>query len=1045
MSKEYPYDLWISVGSDAGISFASVGHLPKDSSMMQGILLSLQSLMTTEVNVSDSQFMTGQNEFVRFGSFTMPSEETNIVVQYIVRSETANSISIEDESLVQELALSFGKFITLTPNFYDNVESGRTVSPDYVSKSFLNACTIARQKISIKENNSVFINLINAHIEKAATQPDIFPTLLQMKNLEAWLKEEEQSWDKGTINSFKRQLIIQMLSQDILNVISLENPFAILQYKKPRYAVDEISSRIENYLKKHSPNAEDLINEYLGKKVEKKINSIYSNLSISAIHSAETFIADELSKEIILNIAKKQPLMGLIDFRDVKIYQKLQSMIKEKISTINQGDIICNALTEEAEPLILQGARLFFNQLISSFKERELPPSVWSVICDFTFAIISEENIKSVKKSKKGGSTLNLKKEFIINKIQKLTNISKNLLKELTSIIENAGVGEKLQISNIEESVIFAKALERAIISILVKIVEDQFFNSILGNIYLYIINSFKKIIPLYIFSSIVSNYIQDIRKRELEIGKQLSLTARDLIGGAINTGFLKAYIKSVPVVHKKSFFGKIQLKFDKRTISVYELLLKPGLTVRYDNSVFSLSQAESNAEILTACLIDHKILYASYENSIIRKMMSSYPEKIFKFESDIVAKLDNLITLFQKERVSKLRNANLLPEIKESFPSFPEFKDVPENFANKNYHVSCYDIWNKNSSKVQKALQTLLSSFAQLRSNDIHYSEKAKKLYTSAEKELKKIRGKIIKSWEAVNKKIFSDIQHWVKSKIGTIDTHLDYIRKNYEKWIDDAFHYKKLQPNQFTPSVEECKTKIDAIIKEVRERELEELPKNFLEIALSILLYRRIPDYVIDDSYNQMIQDAKSAMLTVKRAWTKSKTRKEFETNLYINMRSLGNTLIKLINNYIRLIHDSFINRDLELSTDRKGFYIDLGTIPKEIFTTKSEVTALYRFDNISVISGGKDWIVKCYIEPEYFKKMTKHLDRLVVISDIIRFVARYKFDEMTEPLIDGIKAATNYLLEQGDKKVIDLIETMKEAIFRLSDYPSISAEEK
>ena len=61
MSKQFPYDLWISAGSDAGISFATIGRLAKDSSMMQGILLSLQSLMTTEVNVSNSQFMTGEN------------------------------------------------------------------------------------------------------------------------------------------------------------------------------------------------------------------------------------------------------------------------------------------------------------------------------------------------------------------------------------------------------------------------------------------------------------------------------------------------------------------------------------------------------------------------------------------------------------------------------------------------------------------------------------------------------------------------------------------------------------------------------------------------------------------------------------------------------------------------------------------------------------------------------------------------------------------------------------------------------------------------
>ena len=72
MSKNFPYELWISTGSDAGISFATVGRLARDSSMMQGILLSLQSLMTTEVNVANSQFMTGENEFVKLPAVHSP-------------------------------------------------------------------------------------------------------------------------------------------------------------------------------------------------------------------------------------------------------------------------------------------------------------------------------------------------------------------------------------------------------------------------------------------------------------------------------------------------------------------------------------------------------------------------------------------------------------------------------------------------------------------------------------------------------------------------------------------------------------------------------------------------------------------------------------------------------------------------------------------------------------------------------------------------------------------------------------------------------------
>ena len=64
---------------------------------------------------------------------------------------------------------------------------------------------------------------------------------------------------------------------------------------------------------------------------------------------------------------------------------------------------------------------------------------------------------------------------------------------------------------------------------------------------------------------------------------------------------------------------------------------------------------------------------------------------------------------------------------------------------------------------------------------------------------------------------------------------------------------------------------------------------------------------------------------------------------------------------------------------------------------------------------------------------------------MSDIIGFVARKKFDENIGPVLEGIKAVISYLIENGETNVIDLTETIKEALFRLSEYPTTIAEEK
>ncbi|MCK5410183.1 MAG: hypothetical protein KAJ30_07945, partial [Candidatus Heimdallarchaeota archaeon] len=186
MSKNFPFDLWISTGSDSGISFATIGRLAKDSSMMQGILLSLQSLMTTEVDVKNSQFMTGENEFVKFGTFTIAEEADTVVVQYVVKSDEANKLSKENEMLVQELALSFCKFISLTPNFHRNLASGKMISLDYVSKAYLKACTIAKQKVAVSKNNDALVSLINEKLKIIEKKPQDFPTVLQLKDIKQW-------------------------------------------------------------------------------------------------------------------------------------------------------------------------------------------------------------------------------------------------------------------------------------------------------------------------------------------------------------------------------------------------------------------------------------------------------------------------------------------------------------------------------------------------------------------------------------------------------------------------------------------------------------------------------------------------------------------------------------------------------------------------------------------------------------------------------------------------------------------------------------------
>ncbi|MHA1259269.1 MAG: hypothetical protein ACTSRO_06465 [Candidatus Heimdallarchaeaceae archaeon] len=1025
------------------------GRLAKDSSMMQGILLSLQSLMTTEVEVADSQFMTGENEYVKFGTFTLSEEveNTNVIVQYIVKSDQPGKLSRFEEQLVQELALSFCKFIILTPNFHQNLAAGRMIQKDEVSKAFLKACTIAKQKISVQSDKRGLLSTINKYIQIINEKPEEFETLTQLKNVRQWLGEDDSSWDKGAIVPFKRQLLVQMVAQDILNKIIVEDPFLILEYQVPRYITEEIRLVIEEHLKKLQIDPVELINRYLSKDLHKKVKTALRELSIDHIHSAKTFIANNLAKDIFYKMAKESPLHSLVDFRNIPLYSSIQERIGEFTEVPHPGTMICDALIDDTQPLVLQSARLFFNQLLKPFTGKKLPPSIWNVIINFTFSLIEEKPIKRGKKEKqqKNKTAIEVKRNLLKERLSKLSVIQPKWVKDLIDKFYTHGVGEQLQISNIEESVLFANALERAIISTLEKIVKDQLFNHNIGDIFIFMIKQFKSLAPKTVLMNVLSHIIRDIKNQGYETRQQMSLSARDLIAAAIEQGTIKTYVGTVPVQQKKFFFKESKLKFDGRIISSSELLQKPGLTFSIGNKMIPLRELEMSAEFLTTCLANSKILRRAYAKAILRGMISTYFQQMFQFEGQVINQLDILITVFNREMVGKLNPAHRLKEIQENFPTFPLIRNVPERFKGKNFHDRCQESWNNYAPKIHKTIQDLLSGFSTLRTKDLNYKKKAMKLYSKTIKELKNIKKNLLKNWEPLNNQMTKLVENWSKDVSINLTPHLDRVRKNFSKWVGDEFKIQKLEYGRFTLTYEQAQKAIKEMIRQHISKEMEDLPKNFIEIAISILLYRRIPDYVIDESYNQMISGERKVTDTVLKAWSKSKSRTDFERNLYLNMRVLSNTFTRIINIYGRLISTLFVENDIELASDIRGYYIRLGLLPMEVYATKTDVLSILKFPNVHVTASGKDWEVRLYLEPEYKKEMDKYRDRLIVMSDIIRFVARKKFDEYTSPILEGLKAVIPYLIQHGDTNIIDLAETIKEALFRLSEYPTKIVEEK
>lgn len=1051
MVRQFPFEIWISVGSDSGLSFASIGHLAKDSSMMQGILLSLQSLMSTEMEVDNSQFMTGETDYVKFGTFRLSEDSTDVIVQYVVKSDKPNSIPKIVEDLVQEVSLSFCKYITLIPNFSEYIEKGKMIPKDYIAKAFLNASTLARQKVSVPSNEQALKEVLTNIFKEIDKKPDLFPTLSQLRNLERWFSDDT-SWEKGMLVPFKRQLIIQMLSLDILNEIIETDPLAILEFPRPRNVIEEIQREIIKYLQSKKITTTDLLNTYLGRDWDSHLHDYLHELSINEIHTADTFISHNLSKKVINSIAKKQPILALYDFRQIHLYRTIQQRIRETIQISTPGDIICDALIEDLAPFELQTARMFFNTFASSFKGRRLPSSAWNVIVDFTFALISEDKIANIssKKGKKKGkekkyeTTIELKRDYFASLIDKLTITQDHWKEELKEYFRTYGLRGQLQISNIEESVLIATGLEKSIISSMKKIVEDQLFNSSLGQVFRYMVSKYQETLPIKIYGNILEGMLHDLRIRQLPLSKGLSLTVNDILIAAIEEGVIKANINSIPVQYKRSFFGRTQLRFDGRIINANSIFQRTGVTLSYGDTVYPLRKVRSNAELLIIMLSNPKILQRVYANALIRKITSTYVQQLLNFETEIINRVDELITQFNREMVSKrIKPAHVLPIMKKSFPEFPKLTEIPKEFSKSGYHIKCKTIWNNYLPKFEAVLTNLKVGFSKLNSGDLKYQSKALKLYNTAIKDLKKLRNQLVKNWDKINLLLTKDVEERSKDAVNSFKEHILYVSQNIRHWVGNEFVVLKFEQGKLTHSENDVKKHVSTEISKMLPKDSDTLPSNFQEISLSILLFRRIPDYVIDASYSQLVAKDKKMSLTVRKAWSKSTSRQEFETNLYLNMRFLGNTFVNIISAYARTINQLFVKNDTELSWDRNGTYIILSSLPKEIFNTKVEVMNLFPFENIKVYSSGKDWEIRLYIGTEYKEDILKYRDKLLVFSDVIRLTARQLFEQNTSRILDAFKAVTPYLIENGEKSIIDLEETIKEAIFKLSEYPAIEAE--
>lgn len=1000
-------DVWLSVGTDSGISLSTIGELGASSELLQGTLTTLKSIVTTEVGTSEeSRYMTGQTDFTSYGVQNVGYlEDSVILVQYILKSKEENRIEPRDINAVEMLAASYAQQLMQSSQFDEAVVFGRAMDTDVVVKSLMNGCQITRQKLQLVEDERLLLDGTRALFFDMFNNPGSYYGIKQLK--ERLLKppedQEETVWEDGMISLDARDDLLEQIAYELLGEAVHKQPLCALFHPLPRRALDQILSDLEKHIREVTPTAEDICDEHLGAELDKRVRKLLKQLSIDDIHSADIILSHRLSSEITKALIEKRPLMCLVDFRRLGLSDEIQNRIRDLVGITTLSDVLVELIEDAASGPALRYAHSFLTVFTSNLRGQKLPAAAWTTICAYLAEILPQDDL-----------------------VKQIKNLSLPVAKwkrELKARLSRK-IQDQLNIRNMNEAVRFSEALEKAILDTIHTVFADQISGSgkgFLGRAIYGLVTRYKEFGPTLRVASALKELVNAFDDVDFTRKDLTAVSAADIATAAIKHHYAEYRFDGHVVKMMKGDPVRCLLP-DGRQVPLREAVLfsQAGIVRNGDETPCSPAEFTADPIRLLELLSNKNILCTAFKDALERHLIDGFVEPLRNYKDSLLSKAEEAIVAM-KENVSSHVDSVLTVDPLQTIEIKPPQIQIKE-LARLKYGEEMYEEWLSFSALASERLQKLVADFKSSGSAQKNIASFLNKFADDLNKHVKTMG----KALERVLKKIINAKKKETKILNGALKSYKKRISRVIEESTSQAIRFSDVQRPTSVPDERAVISNL-RLVKKIESELAEEFHRDFLHIGLAIELFGQPPRYVIDEAYGELLKGKMKRFKGVKGV----ATRQDFEARLTTRFQSLGRAVLDLFTRYVSLTEGTFILADGELAVDRNGLFMPIGTMSTRVFHSARAVRNITGIKNVAFSRNRDLWDVKVYLEG--WKRSDAKESGLVMLSDAMRYATRNQYDLDTGPTVAALAKIASYRSPHESSNIQRFQRASLEALFR------------
>ncbi|MFW9854652.1 MAG: hypothetical protein ACFFFG_06310 [Candidatus Thorarchaeota archaeon] len=386
---EYDYNpvVWVSLATASGMSLISLGQpglrSDLDEQVYTGGLTAVQAMIGGEVGGDTGRFVGGSH-YNKTGRFLVKSENLELVGQFLLISESRQTVAPELVQYYEELVSRFARETLKTEEFKKTQDFYVTLGVDEILETFFKVINEARKQVSIPTSEEPFKNAVQEMLNKSINDYEYSTTLVSISELKGnypALKDEIRA---------KQSSLTEDFTNDLLELLTSERPHALVQY--PKISTKKIRKELSKYVHEtiEQLNVQAGLEETLQEFEKNELRDILEEFSLQEVSKAN--LAARLEEEVLQKFLREFPLLYLADpsiANFAQVIEDLNNRISEEFDLGGTLTRIVNLLfdntREKEQEMVIPYIRYFSEQFTTG-----LTTSAWKYI-QFIFKLISME------------------------------------------------------------------------------------------------------------------------------------------------------------------------------------------------------------------------------------------------------------------------------------------------------------------------------------------------------------------------------------------------------------------------------------------------------------------------------------------------------------------------------------------------------------------------------------------------------------------------------------------------------------------------------